>query len=100
MRANIVAVDVWKIDINQNDIKGFEVTRLGNRHKSEPAVEAFDPKGRKVYWVGEVGAEQDAGKGTDFYAIRSNKVSITPMHVDLTKHQFLPVISKWVEVLN
>ena len=87
-------------DIDQNDIEGFEVTRLGNRYKSEPAVEAFDPKGRKVYWVGEVGAEQDAGKGTDFYAIRSNKVSITPMHVDLTKHQFLPVISKWVEVLN
>ena len=87
-------------DVNYNSIEGYEVTRLGNRHKSEPAIETHDPKGRKVYWVGEVGAERDAGKGTDFYAIRKNKVSITPMHIDLTKHQFLSTISNWIEVLN
>ena len=87
-------------DVNYDSIKGYEVTRLGNRHKSEPAIETHDPKGRKVYWVGEVGAERDAGKGTDFYAIRKNKVSITPMHIDLTKHQFLSTISNWIEVLN
>ncbi len=87
-------------DVNYDSIEGYEVTRLGNRHKSEPAIETHDPKGRKVYWVGEVGAERDAGKGTDFYAIRKNKVSITPMHIDLTKHQFLSTISNWIEVLN
>ncbi len=67
--------------------KGYRVTRLGNRHKSEPAMEAHDPKGRKVYWVGPVGPEQDAGEGTDFYAIRNHYVSITPLQVDLTRHQ-------------
>ena len=87
-------------DVNYDSIEGFEVTRLGNRHKSEPAIETHDPKGRKVYWVGEVGAERDAGKGTDFHAIRTNRVSITPMHIDLTKHQFLSTISNWIEVLN
>ena len=87
-------------DINYEQIEGIEVTRLGNRHKSEPVLEAFDPRGRKVYWVGPVGSEQDAGEGTDFHAIRSNKVSITPLQVDLTRHQSLPTLSAWIEDLE
>jgi len=87
-------------DINYDQIKGFKVTRLGNRHKSEPAIETFDPKGRKVYWVGPVGAEQDAGEGTDFHAIRTQHISITPIQIDLTRHHSLTTLSQWVEGIN
>ena len=87
-------------DVDYGEIKGFKVTRLGNRHKSEAAMESFDPKGRKVYWVGPVGAEQDAGEGTDFHAIRNKYVSITPIQIDLTRHRSLTSLSKWIEVLN
>ena len=87
-------------DIDYEQIKGITVTRLGNRHKSEPVLEAFDPRGRKVYWVGPVGSEQDAGEGTDFHAIRSGKVSITPLQIDLTRHQSLKSLSTWIEGLD
>jgi 5'/3'-nucleotidase len=87
-------------DVEYEQINSFAVTRLGNRHKSEPAQEAFDPRGRKVYWVGPVGPEQDAGEGTDFHAIRSGKVSITPMQVDLTAHDLLQPLSRAIEVLK
>jgi|TARA_B100000586_G_scaffold111942_1_gene80589 5'-nucleotidase len=87
-------------DINYDQIKGFKVTRLGNRHKSEPAIETFDPKGRKVYWVGPVGAEQDASEGTDFHAIRTQHISITPIQIDLTRHHSLTTLSQWVEGIN
>ncbi len=70
-------------------VQGYEVTRLGNRHKSEPAQSARDPKGEKVYWVGPVGQEQDGGPGTDFHAIKCNKVSITPLQIDLTGHAMI-----------
>ena len=87
---NIQRDTLLNINLPENyPVNGYQVTRLGNRHKSEPAQEALDPKGRKVYWVGPVGAEQDAGKGTDFHAIRNGYVSITPLQVDLTKHQML-----------
>ncbi len=76
-------------DTDPAELRGYEVTRLGNRHKSEPAQVARDPKGKKVYWVGPAGAEQDAGPGTDFHAIRSNKVSITPLKIDLTGHAMM-----------
>lgn len=83
--------------IKYEDINAYTVTRLGNRHKSEPAQATQDPKGRTVYWVGPAGAEQDAGEGTDFHAIRSGKVSITPLQVDLTRHTTLQSLSKWAE---
>lgn len=74
-------------DVPYEKVTGVEVTRLGNRHKSEPAIKTTDPKGKDVYWVGPVGLEQDAGPGTDFYAIKQNRVSITPLHVDLTHYK-------------
>ena len=87
-------------DVNYDEIKGFKASRLGNRHKSESVIKTLDPKGRDVYWVGPVGAEQDAGEGTDFHAIRSKYVSITPIQIDLTRHQSLASLSDWVKALN
>jgi 5'-nucleotidase len=86
-------------DLPFESIRGYEVTRLGNRHKSEPAQEARDPKGNTVYWVGPVGAEQDAGPGTDFYAIKTGHVSITPLQVDLTRHQVMDKVTRWLDAL-
>lgn len=84
-------------DVPREAIKGFQTTRLGNRHKAEPAIKDKDPRGNDIYWIGPAGAEQDAGPGTDFYAVKQGFVSITPIHVDLTQHQALAVISEWVE---
>ncbi len=99
-KMNDVLLNVNIPDVNYKQINGIAVTRLGNRHKSEPAQEAYDPKGRKVYWVGPVGPEQDAGEGTDFNAIRTNQVSVTPLQVDLTQHNALQTISDWMNNLK
>lgn len=87
-------------DVEIEHLDGFEITRLGNRHKSQPAIKAQDPRGRDVFWVGPVGAEQDAGPGTDFYAVKHNRVSITPMQVDLTAHSCLDNLAQWALELN
>ena len=78
-------------------LRGFRETRLGYRHRSEPAVRAQDPRGRPVYWVGAAGAERDAGPGTDFEAVAQGFVSVTPMQVDLTRHAALPAVRAWLE---
>ena len=86
-------------DVPWEAIGGFEATRLGRRHKSEPVVKMQDPRGRDIYWVGPVGAEQDAGPGTDFFAVRNNHVSLTPLHVDLTRYRALDQVASWLEGL-
>jgi len=78
------------------EVAGFEVTRLGHRHRAEPCVPQIDPRGRPVWWIGPAGPEQDAGPGTDFDAIRRGCVSITPIHVDLTRYSALERVAGWV----
>jgi 5'-nucleotidase len=83
-------------DMPYEQLGGVQGTRLGHRHKAEPAVRSEDPRGRSIYWVGPAGAEADAGKGTDFYAVRNGFVSVTPIQVDLTRHNLVPVVQEWL----
>lgn len=83
-------------DVAIKDLKGYRATRLGQRHKSEPVIKTKDPRGRIIYWVGPPGAEQDAGPGTDFYAINTGFVSVTPLQVDLTRYERINDLSDWL----
>jgi len=87
-------------DLPLPQINGFEVTRLGHRHRAEPVVRTTDPRGRPMYWIGPAGPEQDAGPGTDFDAIRRGYISITPIHVDLTRYQALEQVSGWMSEIS
>lgn len=87
-------------DLPWHRLAGFEVTRLGHRHRAEACVPQIDPRGNPVYWIGPPGPEQDAGPGTDFDAVRRGFVSITPIHVDLTRFQALEKVAGWVESLT
>ena len=53
-----------------------------------------------MYWIGPAGPEQDAGPGTDFHAIRRGYISITPIHVDLTRFQALEQVAGWVSEIS
>ncbi|MFI4956778.1 MAG: 5'/3'-nucleotidase SurE [Gammaproteobacteria bacterium] len=86
-------------DVPFEDIRGYEITRLGNRHRAEPVVVNTDPRGRVIYWVGPAGEEEDAGEGTDFDAIRRNVVSITPLQIDLTRYSAIEPLKKWIATL-
>jgi 5'-nucleotidase len=83
-----------------DEIQGFEVTRLGHRHRAEPTIRMVDPRGRPMYWIGPAGAEQDAGPGTDFHAVRRGCISVTPIHVDLTRYQALDQVSGWISSIS
>jgi 5'-nucleotidase len=83
-----------------DDIRGFEVTRLGRRHRSAPCIAQTDPRGKPVWWIGPSGEVDDAGPGTDFDAVRRGYVSVTPIHVDLTRFQALDKVSSWMQSLT
>jgi 5'-nucleotidase len=86
-------------DRPRDQVAGIRATRLGHRHKAEPVIKDQDPRGRDIYWVGPAGAEQDAGPGTDFHALREGCVSVTPLQVDLTRHDSLAPLGAWLEGL-
>lgn len=84
-------------DLPLDQIKGFQVTRLGNRHRTDTIIPASDPKGRQVFWLGPPAEGDDAGEHTDFYAVEHGYVSITPLHVDMTAYNALERMQTWVE---
>jgi 5'-nucleotidase len=59
-------------------------------------VKQKDPHGRSIYWIGPAGEGQDAGAGTDFEAIERRAVAVTPIKVDLTRHEMLPNLKDWL----
>lgn len=92
----------WLLNVNVPDIpfdqlQGTAVTRLGKRHKAEPVVKATNPHGETVYWVGAAGKAQDAGEGTDFHALAQQRVSLTPLQIDLTQYNQLDAVRSWIK---
>ncbi len=83
-------------NVPYQELKGVQVTRLGNRHQAENMVKDKDPFGRTIFWYGKLGPEQDAGPGTDFHAIANGYVSVTPLSVDMTDYQAQQSLSAWM----
>jgi 5'-nucleotidase len=83
-------------DVPLAELRGSVVTRLGKRHKAEPVVKAVNPRGDPIYWVGAAGSAQDAGEGTDFFAVANRQVSLTPLQMDLTRFQQMDNVRQWL----
>ena len=92
----------WLLNVNVPDIertlvRGYRITRLGRRHKAEDVIRMQSPRGETVYWVGAAGAAADAGEGTDFHAVESHYISITPLQIDLTNRDQMAGVTAWLD---
>lgn len=81
--------------VPEEEIRGVAVTRQGHSIYRERLEKRLDPRGRTYYWVGgemPLGREEE---GTDFKAVADRKISITPLHLDLTHHQWMEELNGW-----
>lgn len=94
IRRNII-LNINVPDIPYEDIKGFKVTRLGYRKSFQPAVSANHPRGMDSFWIGSLSEPHDDSIGTDFHAVQSGFVSITPLHADMTCQTAMQSLEDW-----
>jgi 5'-nucleotidase len=78
-----------------DQIAGLEVTRQGKRHYSGRIEKRTDPMGRAYYWLGGDLPQDELEEGTDVKAIADDKVSVTPIHLDLTGYSALDLVKAW-----
>ena len=71
------------------------ITRQGKRSFVGKIVDKTDPRGRKYFWIGSEEPSFNDDSGTDFHAINRQHVSITPLHLDLTNHKSLAILTGW-----
>ncbi|MDI6784166.1 MAG: 5'/3'-nucleotidase SurE [bacterium] len=76
-------------------IKGIEITKQGKRIYRDSIIEKVDPRGRHYYWIGGEEPTYQDEPGTDFSALAQNKISITPVHLDLTNYPAIATIKNW-----
>ena len=67
------------------EVTAVEVTRQGFRDVHIRKVERrTDLRGRDYYWMGFSGQLSNPPEGTDLRAIYEGRISVTPLHIDLT----------------
>jgi len=91
----ILNVNIPGVEYEQ--IQGMVDTRLGARHQSQPVIPLGSDGNDKIYQIGPSGQGADAGPGTDFFAISQNKVSITPLQIDMTRYGQLEQLGSWLD---
>lgn len=79
----------------QADIKGIAATSLGVRKYNNSYDERKDPRGNTYYWLAGDIAKTENNNTTDIYALDNNYVSVTPMHFEFTRFDYINTIKGW-----
>jgi 5'-nucleotidase len=80
-----VVMNVNFPDVAPDAVKAVEVTTQGRRdHHIIYADQRTDLRGEQYYWLGFRGTLSDPPEGVDLRAIYDGRISVTPLHMDLT----------------
>jgi 5'-nucleotidase len=79
--------------------KGFKTTRFGRREYGNEAHLHRNPRGLEYYWIGapSLGWESSKDGNCDLKAIQDGYVSITPTKLDLSAHESIQKVTKWLK---
>ena len=79
-----------------DEVAGIKMTRQGLRDERIIRTEGReDLRGNAYYWIGYRGKLSNPNEGTDLRAIYDGYISVSPLHVDLTHHEFLTEMRAW-----
>jgi len=84
-------------DVTSSQIKGVRVTRQGTRVPPTPAHRCEISKVDEKWWIGSAGGPDDESDGTDLHALKQNLVSVTPLQIDMTRHDLLDQTVRWLQ---
>jgi len=85
--------------IKPSSCKGYKITKTGNRYYECDTLMNKNPKGEEYYWIGVKSLlwEDLDDKDSDIYAINEGYVSITPIKLDMTAHEQIKKVEKWIQ---
>jgi 5'-nucleotidase len=92
-RGELLSINVPAATIAE--CEGFEVTRVGRRIYQDELVQRLDPRGLPYYWIGGPPPSGISVPGTDFNAVVNRRISVTPIHLDLTGRRLLRQLRTW-----
>jgi 5'-nucleotidase len=92
-KGELLSVNVPSASVGE--CEGFEVTRVGKRVYQDQLIERVDPRGLPYYWIGGPPPSGISVPGTDFHAVVNRRISVTPIHLDLTGRRLIREAKGW-----
>ena len=80
---------------HEEQLKGITVTHQGRREYVDRIVSREDPSGRPYYWLSGSLREDMPDPGCDVHAVLQNRISVTPVHLDMTAYALLETVRGW-----
>jgi len=75
-------------DCEPDEVKGVEVTEQGKRDLQTATLDRrVDARGNPYYWIGFKRVRSNPPMGSDLRAIYEGRISVTPLHLNLTEHR-------------
>ncbi len=74
-------------DVAEDKVEGVAVSIQGRRKPGSQLDKRLDPRGRPYYWINSARTEEPSLKGSDLAAVYSGRISVTPLHLDLTHRE-------------
>lgn len=90
-----IALNINVPAVAETQIKGVMVTRQGMALYREEFDKRVDPHNRIYYWLTGAKVKIEEQEDVDDRAIINNKISITPIHYDLTQYEMMNGLNNW-----
>jgi 5'-nucleotidase len=85
-------------DCRPDELQGVEVTRQGKRDVNLLTVdERVDARGNNYYWLGFKRERGNPAIGTDLWAAFNKRISVTPLHLNLTQVEAMEAVRAALE---
>ncbi len=82
-------------DVPKEEIKGIQLTHQGKSKWDDIYEKRVDPYGQEYYWLKGDLIETDDELYMDQMATKSNYVSVSPIHFDLTDYETFEEMKSW-----
>ncbi|ADL13063.1 5'/3'-nucleotidase SurE [Acetohalobium arabaticum] len=79
---------------NREELEGVQITKLGNRSYINTFDQRTDPRGEDYYWMGGDIVEEGNDEETDVAAVNQQRISITPIRLNLTDFEAIEELSQ------
>ncbi len=80
------------INVPRRVTQGFRATIQASRNHVTKVTQSIDPRGRPYYWIEEGESEWHPDDRSDYHAVKTGWISVTPLHPDLTHRDTLSVL--------
>ena len=75
---------ILNVNIPNTEVKGWKITKLGERKYDNVMEERISPFGQRYFWIGGSIKDMEQDEDSDITCVNNGYISITPVNIEMT----------------